>query len=339
MHLRHIPVFLILCLFFTSAGAQSLQIRLATVVPKDSTWHTLLQEMGEKWRQAWGGKVQLRIYAGTQGDEPDIIRRMRIGQLHAAAVSTAGLGSIDAASQALHIPLAFSSYEELDYVQEHISARVEKALLAKGFVVLNWGDAGWVRFFTKTPVQYPADMKKLKLFVWATDSTTADMWKDAGFQTLPLASTDILPALQTGMISALPVPPLVALTNQWFALTRHMTDLKWAPLTGATIITKEAWEKIPADARPALAQIAREIGEKMKKEVRRLEQEAIQAMVKRGLKIVPVPPDALKEWQTLTEEVYPRIRREMIPPEYFDEVLKLRDEFRASQAAIKASLP
>lgn len=317
----------------TTQSHAQIVVKLGTVAPKDSTWYRILETMGERWKQASAGKVELKIRAGTAGDESDIMRRMRVGQLQAGAVTTVGLSAIDPIAEALHIPLAFRSQDELEYVQSRLAGRIEAALLQKGFVVLNWGEAGWVRFFTKSPVASPADLKKLKLFVWTAGKSTDDIWRDNGFQPVSLSSVDILPSLQTGMVTAIQVPPLAALSNQWFAITKYMTDLRWAPLTGATIITKDAWEAIPADTRPALSKIAREAGVEMQKEIRNMEQQAIDAMVKRGLQIVKVSPEAEREWQKTVEAIYPRLRGDFVPAEYFDEALKLRDEYRASKGS------
>jgi TRAP-type C4-dicarboxylate transport system substrate-binding protein len=315
-----------------AANAKTVVIKLATVAPKDSTWHEYLQEINERWIEVSGGTVRLKIYAGTLGDEDDILRRIRIGQLDAATVTTAGLSGIDPAAKALHIPLAFSSNEELDYVQTRIAKTLEAALRRKGVVVLSWGNAGWVRFFAKSPVRTPDDLRKQKLFVWAAGDTTAaeELWKKLGFKPVPLSSVDILPALQTGMITAYQAPPLAALANQWFAFTGSMTDMKWAPLTGATIVSKKAWSRIPQELQPKLLQIAQEAGVRLRDKVRQLEQEAIEAMVKRGLQAVPVPSEAVKKWQDLTKSVYPEIRGKVVPAEYFDEVLRLRDEYRSA---------
>ncbi len=78
--------------------------------------------------------------------------------------------------------------------------------------------------------------------------------------------------------------------------------------------------------------VTHEAGRRLDAQVRKQEQQAIAAMVKRGLKPVTVPPDALKEWQVLTKSLYPEIRGKMIPAEYFDQALKLRDEYRAAHA-------
>ena len=332
MKLTQILLATCLALFAVNASAKNVVIKLATVAPKDSTWHEFLQDLDDKWREASGGTVRLKIFAGTLGDEDDIMRRIRIGQLDAATVTSAGLSTVHAAAKAFHIPLAFASYEELDYVQSRIAKTLEATLKEKGIIVLSWGDAGWVHFFTKSPVQHPDDLRKQKLFVWAAGDATEveELWKKMGFKPVPLSSVDMLPALQTGMITAYQAPPLAALANQWFVFTDSMTDLKWAPLTGATVISTRAWSRIPADLRPILLKLTQETGAKLRNDVRELEQNAIAAMIKRGLQVVPVPPEALKEWEALTRSVYADIRGKIVPAEYFDEVLRLRDEYRAS---------
>ena len=308
-------------------------IKLATVAPKDSIWHTHLKKIDQRWQQASNGEVRLRIYAGTLGDEDDILRRVRVGQLDAAAISTAGLSSIDKATQAMHIPLAFISNEEMEYVRDGVAKQLESLLAAKGFRVLTWAEVGWVHFFTKKPVATPNDLRKQKLFVWSNgDSANSErLWQDLGFNTISLSSIDILPALQTGMITAFQAPPLMALANQWFPFTPYMTDLKWAPLTGATIITEKAWQKIPAQFRQELAQIVDEEAPNLQRDVRDLEQQAKDAMVKRGLKIVAVDQAAMDAWLEAVRAGYPQIRGTIVPEKYFAETLRLRDEFRAIQ--------
>jgi len=326
----------VIVVFFALASTVSnadVVIKLATVAPKDSIWHMHLKKIDQRWQLASNGEVRLRIYAGTLGDEDDILRRVRVGQLDAAAISTAGLSSIDKATQAMHIPLAFISNEEMEYVRDGIAKQLESLLAAKGFRVLTWAEVGWVHFFTKKPVATPDDLRKQKLFVWSNgDSANSErLWQDLGFNTISLSSIDILPALQTGMITAFQAPPLMALANQWFPFTPYMTDLKWAPLTGATIITEKAWQKIPAQFRQELAQIVHEEAPNLQRDVRDLEQQAKDAMVKRGLKIVAVDQAAMDAWLEAVRAGYPQIRGTIVPEKYFAETLRLRDEFRAIQ--------
>ncbi len=203
----------------------------------------------------------------------------------------------------------------------------------KGFVVLNWGDAGWIHFFTKTPVVAPEEAKALKLFLSTSggDPTLLQLYKETGFHPVPLSVNDLLPGLQTGMVNGYNATPLVSLAFQWFGLAPHMADLRWAPLTGATVIEKKAWEKIPADLRGKLLEASRDAGRKLHDEVRRLNQEAIGVMVKNGLKIHKVPPDVQAQWRRMVEDIHPRVRGGIMPAEAFDAVKKYRDEYRAGK--------
>ena len=174
-------------LMFFAAGpetraANPVQIRLGTLAPSGSSFHTALVEMGQKWRDMSGGNVKLTIYPdGTQGGEADMVRMMRAGILTAGMFTVVGLSEIDPSVGGLSfLPLTFRSWEEYDYVVEKLSPRLEKLLLDKGFVVLFWGDAGWVRFFSKTPAVRPDDFKQLKMFTWAGDTQPGGFDESAG---------------------------------------------------------------------------------------------------------------------------------------------------------------
>src|SRR5712671_4974877 len=174
---------LVLALLLATATlpAQTI-IRLGTLVPKGSRWHEILLNMGEEWKKASGGKVELKIYpTGEQGDEPEMVQKIRIKKLQAVAISGAGLSGIEPSVTALEVPMMLNSYEELDYVRDRISQRLEKGLADRGFIVLNWGDAGWVHFFTKQPAMHPDDIRKLKLCVLQGDTSTFQLYKLNGF--------------------------------------------------------------------------------------------------------------------------------------------------------------
>lgn len=200
------------CLLLSAAAlrAQTI-IRLGTLVPKGSRWDQILQQMGDEWKKASGGKVLLKIYpGGEQGDEPEMVQKLRIKELQAVALSGAGLSGIDPDVAALQVPMMLSSYDELDYVRGRISDRLEKGLAQRGFIVLNWGDAGWIHFFTKRPASRPDEIRRMKLCVLQGDTATFQLYKINGFEPVSLAATDILTGLQTGLIDAFQAPPLVA---------------------------------------------------------------------------------------------------------------------------------
>lgn len=313
------------------------RIRLATLAPKGSSFHQILLAMGEKWRQAPGGGVALTLYTdGTMGGEADMVRRMRVGQIQAGMLTVVGLSGIDDSVTALqNMPMMFRSLDEVDYVRDKLRPVLEKRLLEKGFVVLFWGDAGWVRFFSKHPVVHPVDLKKVKLFVWSGDNHQVGIMKAAGYQPIPLETNDILPSLQTGLIEAVPSTPFYALAGQFYGPAPHMLELNWAPLVGGAVISKKTWDTIPSTTREELLKAAAEAGDQIKGKSRAESAQSVETMKKRGLTVHAMTTEVEAEWRKVAEEVYPKIRGTIVPADMFDEVRRLLQEYRASAGKTK----
>jgi TRAP-type C4-dicarboxylate transport system substrate-binding protein len=321
----------------TPALPQQIEIKMGTLAPEKSPWHEILQEIGQRWSKISGGTVRLTIFAGgTLGDEPDTVRKLRVNQLQAVALSGAGMGEIDKSVGCLQLPMMFDSYEELDYVRDRIAPKLEKRIEARGFLVLNWGDAGWVHFFSTKPAARLNDIRKLKLFCWAGDNEEFELWKANGFNPVSLPATDILMGLKTGLIEAVPTTPLYALWNQIVGLTQYMNDVKWAPLIGATVISKSTWEKIPQAFRVEMLKAARDSGAGLRDGIRKMGDSALDAMAQgskgnRKLKLTIIHGDAavIADWRREAEAVYPKLRGHSIDAELFDDVRRLTNEYRS----------
>lgn len=314
------------------ASAQPVLVKMATLVPDGSSWHLILKETADKWKTVSGGKVNVRLFAGgVAGDDPDVVRKMRLDTLNAAVLTSVGIAEIDKSVYSLGVPMMYESYDEVYYVLEKMRPRLEASLDQKGFVVLNWADGGWVHFFSQKPAAVPDELKAQKLFTWAGDSTSVDLWRTAGFNPVPLPSTEIATALQTGLVQALGCPPQVAVIAQYYTHARNMTAVPWQLLLGATVIKKSAWERIPADLRPALLQVARESGARLQAEIRSSGDRDVEAMRKRGLNVVAVDARQRELWKKTAESLYPKIRGTVVPADAFDEALRYRDEYRRSK--------
>ena len=315
------------------ARGECLVIKMATLVPQGTAWHTTLLELGQAWQKASGGQVTLRVYpGGVAGDDADVVRKMRLGTLDAGLVTSAGLAEVDRAIFALAIPMAYASYAEVDYVLDKLGERLEAIYLDKGFVVLGWADGGWVHFFSRSPVVTPDDLRRQKLFNWAGDPQAVEVWRAAGFNPIPLPATEISTALQTGLVTALPTTAQAALLLQWYTHAPYMTDLNWAVLLGGIVVSKAAWEKVPAELRPSLRSAAQEAAKKLREETRTEANTDVEAMAKRGLTVVHVDATAEAAWRKTVEAAYPRVRGGYVPAEVFDAALRLRDEYRAGKA-------
>jgi TRAP-type C4-dicarboxylate transport system substrate-binding protein len=263
-----------------------------------------------------------------------MLRRMRVGQLNPAMLTVIGLTEIDESIGALQkMPMVFRSWDELDYVRERLRPALEKQFLEKGFVVLCWGDAGWVRFFSREPGLHPADYRRMKVFAWAGDNPQADIMKTLGYQPVVLEISDILPGLQTGMVSMVPSTPFWALTLQFYSHAPYMLQLDWAPMVGAIVVTRKVWEEMSPEGRAALRAAGESAGAELRAVSRREQEESVAAMQKRGLKVQAVSPQVEAEWRRAAEQMYPMIRGHMVPAESFDEVQRLLREYRAARGS------
>ena len=308
-----------------------LVIKVATLMPKGSIYHRVLQEVGEQWQQAQGNGARFIIYTdGAQGSEADSVRRMRIGQLQAAMISVSGLQEIEPAVNALQkMPMMFRSWEEVDYVNDRLRPELEKKMLEKGFVVLYWGEGGWVQFFSKTPLNTPEDFKSQRLFAWAGDNNQVEIMKSLGYRPVVIEVADVLPALQTGMIDAAPLATMWSLVYQIDRAAPYMLPVKWVPIVGATVMTRTAWESMRPEAREVLRNMSVTATAKLREHRKNIDEEAMRAMQGRGLKVTELTPETDRAWRQLGAKAWPQIRGHMVPADMFDQVLQLLAEYRS----------
>jgi TRAP-type C4-dicarboxylate transport system substrate-binding protein len=329
--MTHTRFFSALALFGLVATAHAEErIKLGTLAPNGSTWHTVLKEMGQKWSEISNGQVKLVIYpGGVLGNEGDMVKKMRIGQLQAAALTTIGLHEISPDPQAVDVPMMVDSFATLDYVMDHVAPKLDAAIAEKGYVVLSWSEVGFVRFFSTKKYSNLAELQAgAKIFCWEGDPASAEAWRAAGFHPVVMSSTDIRTSLQTGLIDTVSFAPLYAFTSRDFEKAKYMIDIPWAVLTGATVVKKEEWERVPADLRPKLMELARDYGKRVALEVRRMDNDALENMKKQGLVVVH-PTDGAAAFQKAAQSSYGVVRGKVVSAAIFDEVQRLVTEAHA----------
>jgi TRAP-type transport system periplasmic protein len=304
-------------------------IKLCSLVPDGSVWDKALREMGAEWASSTQGRVTARIFpGGIAGDEPVFVRKMRIGQFQAAAITTSGLAEIDPAFKMFEIPMFFESYDELHAVLEKLEPTLKQRLADKGFRLLSWGHGGWVYFFTKDKVATVAEMRKAKMF-WLPDDRMVQLWKKNGFSPVPLAATDILTGMQTGMIDTYPSTPLLVLALQWYKFTPNMVAVGMAPLVGGLVMTEKAWKSIGPEDQPKVLAACERLGDKLAVEIPRQDTTAVAEMQKRGLTVTTVARTETQTWREVADQFAADMRGTVVPAEILDAATRERDAYRA----------
>ena len=289
--------------------------------------------MSTEVSQQTGGRVTLTVFlGGSQGDESTVLRKMRLDALQAAALTGVGLGSIDASFNVFDVPFFFESYDELNAVTAALTPTLAKRLDAKGYVLVNWGNGGWTQIFTKKPVKTVDELKKSKLWTSAGNDRMVQWFKSNGFEPRAMAMTDIMTGLTTGMVEAVPTTPIAALGYQWYKQTPNMLDIGLAPVVGATVVTKKAWNAISAADRAKILASALAVQKRLEQDVPKTEAAAIAEMQKRGL---TVSKASGPEWRKEVDGLAATMRGEMVPRDMFDLALKARDAYRKQHPAGK----
>jgi TRAP-type C4-dicarboxylate transport system substrate-binding protein len=273
-------------------AAKKQVIKFASLAPDGTTWMRVMRALDKDMRKATNKAVRFRIYpGGVSGNEKDVVRKMRVGQLHAAGFTGVGLGEILPAVRIFEIPFFFRNYKEVDAVHRELDGWFEKAFLKKGYVLLGWSEVGFAHFFSNQPIKSISDLSKQKVWMWEGDPIARAYFRAMGVRAIPLAVTDVLTSLQTGLIETVYISPLGAIALQWFTKVRYISPAPMANVTGAVIIRKKIFGRLAPAHQKILMERTRSRMEELRRLTRKENTQAIEAMKKRGLK-VSAPPAA-----------------------------------------------
>ncbi len=308
--------------------AKKTVIKLATLAPDGSEWYYMLVDLGQRWEAATEGRVRLRIYpGGVIGDERDMIRKMRIGQIHGAAITAEGLSELNPDFYMFFIPLLFDNYKEVDFIRSELKDDLYNGIRSNGFELMMINDVGWVYWFTTQPIKNPDDLKNHKIFNWAGDYKFSEIWEKAGYQSVPLSSIDILPGLQTGLIDAISSNPQFALAQQMFGICKNMLELKWGLLTGGIVVDSKIFNSIDFKDKEAILNISKEFEKQYQATLRYRDKEAIEVMKEYDLKVTQLTVEEKNNWNSIVDDWYPSIREIFTHPEFFDKIIELKKSY------------
>ena len=313
-----------------TARADNVELRIATLAPDNSSWTETLDKAAAEVKDKTAGRVTLKYFkGGSQGDERDYIRKIKLGQLDGAAVTAIGLAMIDESIRVLELPMMFNSVDELDYVADKMWPYFQKKFEAKGFKLNDRGEVGWIYFMSKNKVESLADLKGQKLWMWGDDQLVGSMFKKLGLNGVPLGVPEVDASLTSGKINACYGSPYASVALQWYTKVKYMTSMPMSFAIGATVVSTDAIKKISADDQKLVEEIGKANAKKLRKVIRKANEDAKSTMTHKGVTIVNTPAAMVDEFTKSSQDAWKEMVGKIYSQAELDMVLKYRDEYRA----------
>jgi TRAP-type C4-dicarboxylate transport system substrate-binding protein len=320
MKRRFVPVLLLVVAALALPGPttsgkaeEGYSLRIATLVPSGSSWMKVLNAWNKTLKERTDGKLKLRFYpGGSQGDERDFVRKMRVGQLDGGVVTMTGMSLLIPAMNVLILPGLLDTYEELDRVREKMAPQFEDMFDKEGFKLVGWGDAGKTRLFSAQPIKRPSDIKAMRPWVWKDDPIFVEFYKVIGASAVRLGVPEVYPALQTRMVDVVASSAITAVSFQWYTRVKYMTANNSAIIVGGTVMRKDKFEVLPPELQEVFESTAARAHELLNKVVRKEDQKAYDVVMKKGIQPVE-PGDEQAEWDAAHKKVRDNLTGRMFP--------------------------
>jgi TRAP-type C4-dicarboxylate transport system substrate-binding protein len=279
-------------------------IKIATLAPAGTTWVNELEKTNLELQKASGGELAFQIYSGgVLGDESDVVRKMRVGQVQAAAFTGMGLGEILPEVRVLELPFLAQKDGQVDRLSEQLFPHFERAYRAKNMVLLGFVPVGFVYMFSDLPIRSIEEMKRTKMWVWEGDPLARGLFAEAGVSGIPLALPDVLTSLQTKLIHAVYGTPLAVIALQWHTKVKYRTDLAITHAMGGILLSQKTFDRLPEHLRRLLTSESAKLCKRLAEAGRKENVEALKTLEKAGIGVAVVPPKEREAFFALAPKV------------------------------------
>ena len=334
--------FLLLLLALSPAGARAAPeylIKFATLAPAGSTWMNLLQDWDSELRRRSDGRIGFKFYpGGVQGDEPEVLKKMRFHQLQGGAFTGYGIGRMYSPARVMELPFLFRDTGEIDYVRSQFDAQFRKGFEAAGYELLGWMEVGFVHMFSTRPLHSLDDMKSRRVWLWQGDPLGQAFFDASGISPVPLSIVDVYTSLSTGLIDTVYAPPLGAIALQWFTRTPYVSSVPLTNGMGALVVSKPFFDSLPDDLQSLLLETGRSTGDRLIAATRTDNRKSLDTLREYGVKFVE--PGAGMSEQVLLDlrdrAAAELVKSGYIPAAVYDRTRDLLKQYRATHGAATA---
>lgn len=321
---------ILLIYFSVVCVAGAVEIKVATIAPAGSAWMEEMRHAAETIREQTEGRVIFKFYpGGVMGNDSQVLRKVRIGQLQGGAFAGGGLAERYAAINLYSIPLLFKSFEELDYVRERMDSKLAEGLEQAGFITFGFVEGGFARMMANHPITKIEDMRRRKVWIPEGDQVSFLSMQSLGLSPVVLPATDVLTGLQTGLLDVVAASPVVALVLQWHTKIKYVTDLPVAYSFGVFALESRSFNRLSLNDQQIVRTVMEAVNKKLDEKARSDNQRAREVMEELGIEFVSVNSSDVNNWHNIIADTYPKLRvRDEIDERFFDELLQTLHEFR-----------
>lgn len=329
---RSIAIGLILLGLTSTAHAQT--IKLATIAPEGSSWMDSMRAGASEIAERTDGRVKFKFYGGgVQGNDKQVLRKMRIGQLHGGAFTSNGLIDVQKNSQLYALPMLFNDLEEVQFVRARMDGKLRDLIEQAGYVNFGFAGGGFARIMSNQPIANLNDLQGHKVWVPDGDMISYEASKALGISPVTMPLTDVMTGLQTELIDTIMSPPAATIILQWNTKVSYMTEFPLSYIFAMIAIDKKYFERID----PADQKIVREVMEQIYQGFDRQGNEdnkkAYKALIDNGMTAVSPDNGQVPEWRKVVRES----NRRLAAQGAID--IRLLDELECYLAAYRADKP
>jgi TRAP-type C4-dicarboxylate transport system substrate-binding protein len=287
-----------------AASAKETVLRIATLAPEGTSWHTGLVELDKELRARSNGELGLKLYAGgVAGDEAAVLQKLKVGQLQGAGLTGMGLGQVAPSCRVLELPFQYRTYAEVDAVRAKLEDRIRADFEAKGFIVVGISEVGFGHVFSNREIKSLADMKTAKPWTWVGDQLAAATYQAFGVNPTPLALPDVITSLQTGLIDTVYASPAACVGLQWFSKLKYMNDVPLADGTSMMLVSKKAFDRLSDEHKKLLLEVGKKQHELLIQKTRKENEDALATLKEKGIAVVPWDPKERETFEAIGRKV------------------------------------
>lgn len=311
-------------LIVATFSAQALTLKVGVLAPEGTSWSKNLKRMAKEIKKQTNRKVKIKFYfGGAQGDEPDVLRKVRVGQLHGGIFTGKTLGDINGDVRVMEIPFTFyndraKGLRTLNKLAPFFNIGFKK----NEFHNVGFFEIGNVYFISQKKATDLESLKGIKIWSWEGDHLVATMIETMKLISVPLPLPDVLSSLSTRIVEAAYAPPLGIVSLQWNTKIKYLIDFPIAYSIGAFLVGEKAWSKISPEHRKVITAISNKYVKHINQANIKDNNEALTAMKSLGVEFVSFTKEEIAKGKVLRKEVVSKLQGKLFSKEALNKLEK-----------------